>query len=128
MMTSSRKTNREVTAMKKRLVSFMIVSMFLIGPAVYAVLSFNTAALGADVQYSGLVIKVDPDAQQVVVKNPQSGGRIRFTITAKTAITFGNEKKSLGDLKPGDAVEVEYVMEGEKYVANKVMMKPSVGK
>lgn len=114
--------------MKKRLVSFMIVATALIGPAVFAVLSFDATVLGADVQYSGLVVKVDPGAQQVVVKNPQSGGRIRFTVTAKTTITSGNEKKSLGDLKPGDAVEVEYVMEGEAYVANKVTLKPSGGK
>ncbi len=114
--------------MKKRLVSFIAAAMVLIGPAVFAVLSFNATVLGADVQYSGLVVKVDVGTQQVVVKNPQSGGRIRFTVTARTAITSGNGKKSLGDLKPGDAVEVEYVMEGEKYVANKMTMKPSGGK
>lgn len=114
--------------MKKRLVSFMIVATVLIGPAVFVVPFFQAAAFGADVQYSGEVVKVDPGAQQVVVKNPQSGGRIRFTVTAKTTITAGNEKKSLGDLKPGNAVDVEYVMEGEKYVANKVTLKPSGGK
>jgi hypothetical protein len=114
--------------MKNRSVSFMMVALLLIGPAVFTISFFHAAAFGAGVQYSGEVVKVDPGAQQVVVKNPQSGGRIRFTVTAKTSITSGNEKKSLGDLKPGDSVEVEYVMEGEKYIANKVTLKPSGGK
>ncbi|MBI3811246.1 MAG: hypothetical protein HY283_03440 [Nitrospirae bacterium] len=114
--------------MKNRSVSFRMVALLLIGPAVFAVSLFQAAAFGADVQYSGEVVKVDTGAQQVVVKNPQSGGRIRFTVTAKTAISSGNDKKSLGDLRPGNAVDVEYVMEGDKYVANKVMLKPSSGK
>jgi len=114
--------------MNKRLLSIILVATALIGPGVFAVLSFHSTALGADIQYSGLVVKVDQGMRQVVIKNPQSGGRIRFTLTDKTEIRYGNDKKSLGDLKSGDAVEVEYEMVSDKYVANKVILKPAGGK
>jgi hypothetical protein len=114
--------------MKNQYRIFGIAAFFLIGSWIFGFPGFATPAFGAEVQYSGQVVKVDPAAHTVIVKNPQSGGRLKFIVTDKTAISSGGEKKSLGDLKAGDAVEVEYTLDGGKYIANKFMLSPSPGK
>ncbi|HUK55132.1 MAG TPA: hypothetical protein VLY20_00550 [Nitrospiria bacterium] len=105
-----------------------VAASFLIGSAVVAVLILRTPALSADIPYSGQVVKVDAAEHQMIVKNPQSGGRIKFAVTDGTAITAGNEKKRLGDIKAGEAVDIEYALEGSKYIAHKITLKPSGGK
>ncbi len=67
---------------------------------IFAFVAFSALAQTADIQYSGQVVNVDLAAHQVVVKDPQSGGRIRFTMIETTASTSGTDKKSLGDLRP----------------------------
>lgn len=118
---------RKRVTMKNQYRIFAIAAAFVIGPWIFGIPGVATPALGAEIQYSGQVVKVDPAAHTVIVKNPQSGGRLKFIVTDKTAITSGNEKKSLGDLRAGDAVEVEYTLEGGKYIANKLMLGPSPG-
>jgi hypothetical protein len=114
--------------MKNRSRFFAAVAAFLIGPAVVAILVFGTPARSADIPYSGQVVKIDAAEHSVIVKNPETGGRLKFIVTDGTAITAGNEKKSLGNLKPGEAVNIEYALEGGKYMAHKIMLKPSGGK
>lgn len=97
----------------------------LIGLAAVGVLAFGTPVLSADIPYSGKVFKVDAAQHQMIVKNPASGGRLKFTVPDGAAITAGNEKKTFGDIKPGEAVDIEYAMEGGKYIAHKVVLKPS---
>lgn len=109
--------------MQNRFVSFWAVVTLVISSA-----ALEVRVSGADIPYSGEVVKVDSADHQMVVKNPQSGGRIRFTVTESTAITSGNEKKGLGDIKSGEAVEIEYVLEGGKYIAHKIILKSSGGK
>jgi hypothetical protein len=100
----------------------------LIGSAVFVVLILGTPARSADIPYSGQVVKVDAVGHAVIVKNPDTGGRIKFVVTDGTAITSGTEKKGLGDIKSGESVEIQYAMEGGKYMAHKIMLKPSGGK
>jgi hypothetical protein len=107
--------------------SFRAVVSFLISPAIFAFVAFSALAQTADIQYSGQVVKVDLAAHQVVVKDPQSGGRIRFTVTETTAITSGTDKKSLGDLRPDDAVNIGYVQSGDQYVAHTITLQPPGG-
>ncbi|HET6465188.1 MAG TPA: hypothetical protein VFH55_06230 [Nitrospiria bacterium] len=114
--------------MKNRSRFFAAAAALLIGPAVVAILIFETPAQSADIPYSGQVVKTDAAEHNVIVKNPESGGRIKFVVTNGTAITSGNDKKGLGDIKPGEAVEIEYALEGGKYIAHKIMLKPSGGK
>jgi len=114
--------------MKNRSRIFVTAAALLIASAFFVFPTFGRLALADDIPYSGEVVKVDAAQHQMVVKNPQSGGRIRFTVTESTAITSGNEKKSLGDVKSGEAVEIEYVLESGKYIAHKIMLKPSGGK
>jgi len=114
--------------MKNRSRIFTAAAAFLTVPAIVSVLILGTPARSADIPYSGQVVKVDAAEHNVIVKNPESGGRIKFIVTDGTAITSGNEKKGLGDIKSGEAVEIEYVLEGGKYLAHKIMLKPSGGK
>lgn len=107
---------------------FAAAAAVLIGPAVVAGLVFGTPARSADIPYTGQVVKVDAADHNVIVKNPETGGRLKFIVSDATAITAGNDKKGLGDLKPGESVEIEYALEGGKYMAHKIMLKPSGGK
>lgn len=102
-----------------------IAGFLLIGSWIFGIPVSAPPAFGADIQYSGQVVKVDPAKNNVIVKNPQSGGRLKFVVTDKTTIASGGEKKSLGDFKKGDAVEVEYALEGGIYIAHKIMLKPA---
>jgi hypothetical protein len=115
-------------SMKNRPRFFATAVSLLTGSAVVSVLIFGTPARSADIPYSGQVVKVDAAEHNVIVKNPELGGRIKFIVTDGTAITSGNEKKSLGDVKAGESVEIGYVLEGGKYIAHKIMLKPSGGK
>jgi len=114
--------------MKNRSRFFAAAAAFLSGSAILAILMIATPARSADIPYSGQVVKVDATEHSVVVKNPETGGRIKFVVTDGTSITSGNEKKGLGDIKPGEAVEIEYDLEGGKYIAHKSALKPSGGK
>jgi len=102
-----------------------IAGFLLIGWSIVGIPVSMPPAFGADIEYSGQVVKVDPAKNNVIVKNPQSGGRLKFVVTDKTTIASGGEKKALGDLKSGDGVEVEYALEGGKYIAHKIMLKPA---
>jgi hypothetical protein len=99
--------------------------ILLSAAALLAALTLDLPAWGGDVSYSGQVLKVDPAQHQMIVKNPQSGGRLKFTVTEATAIISGGDKKSLGDIKSGEAVDIEYALEGGKYIAHKIMLNPS---
>ena len=114
--------------MKNRSRIFVTAAALLIASAFIVFPTFGRLGLAADIPYSGQVVKVDAAEHNVIVKNPESGGRIKFSVTDGTAITSGNEKKGLGDLKPGEAVDIEYALEGGKYIAHKIMLKPSGGK
>jgi len=86
---------------------FATAASLLIVSAVFVVLIFETPAQSADIPYSGQVVKVDAAGHNVIVKNPETGGRIKFVVTDGTAITSGAEKKGLGDIKSGESVEIQ---------------------
>jgi len=111
--------------MKYRARFSVSAAALLAASALLAAVMLDPPARGADIPYAGQVLKVDPAQRQMIVKNPQSGGRLKFTVTEDTAITAGGERKSLGDIKSGEAVDIEYALEGGKYIAHKIMLKPS---
>ena len=103
---------------------FKTGAAFLISPVIMAIFALGAAAQTPDLQYSGLVVQVDLAGHQVVVNDPQAGSRIRFTVTETTMITSGTDKKSLGDIKPDDSVEIGYVQVGDQYIADTIAINP----
>jgi hypothetical protein len=128
MMKSHTTVRQEDATMKIGARFLLSAAALLAGSTLLATLMLDLTAWGADISYSGQVLKVDPAQHQMIVKNTQSGGRLKFTVTEGTAITSEGNKKSLGDIKSGEAVDIEYALEGGKYIAHKIMLKPSAEK
>ena len=76
-------------------------------------------------QYPGVVVKVDTGNSYIVVMNPKTGGRFRFTITEKTDVTENEDFKNITDLVPGTPVIVDYEQSGENYIARRIVIQPS---
>lgn len=81
----------------------------------------------AELSYPGVVVKVDHPNHSVVVKNPQTGSRLRFVVSDQTPVTLGGALKSVADLPPGTEVVVEYEIVGERYEARRIAIKTSGG-
>ena len=80
---------------------------------------------GSD-QYFGVLVKVDVSNSYIVVMNPRSGGRFRFSITEKTAILENEASKDVADLKAGTPVIIEYDLSGENYIAHRILIQQAV--
>jgi len=76
-------------------------------------------------QYPGVVVKLDLGNSYVVVMNPQTGGRLRFSLTEKTAVTDKENLKEITDLVPGAPVVVEYEQSGDRYIARHISIQPA---
>lgn len=87
-----------------------------------ALLIASGAAAAEREPYRGIVVKADATTQSVVVKNAQTGGRIRFAITPNTLISEANQMKTAADLVAGAQVSVEYVQVEEKYEAQRIVI------
>ena len=76
-------------------------------------------------QYPGVVVKVDTGNSYIVVMNPRTGGRFRFTITEKTDVMENEESKDITDLAAGALVIVDYEQSGEQYIARRISIQPA---
>lgn len=81
---------------------------------------FASTALAQTERYQGVVVKADPTTHSLVVKNAQTGGRFRFSVTPNTLILLGNQTKTLPDVIPGSEVAVDYIRVAEKYQAQRI--------
>ena len=71
-------------------------------------------------KYSGVVEKVDAAKKDFSVKSGE--GEMMFSWTDKTKITEGQKALSFTDLKKGQEVTVEYTKEGDKSVAQLIIV------
>ena len=71
-------------------------------------------------RYFGVMVKVDPANSYIVVMNPNSGGRFRFTISENTKVSAEETGLAVVDLKMGTPVIVEYEWTGDNYTAHSI--------
>jgi len=101
----------EVKKMKKTIaILFSLVLMF----------AFTTVALAASV--TGEVLAVDANAKTLTVKGPKKG-EVALSVTEKTKVVEGTEKKSLEDVKVGNKVSATYTEAEGKNTASKIEIK-----
>jgi len=99
--------------------SILVTLLFLI------IMIPNSPILAGLDQYPGVVVKVDTGNSYIVVMNPKTGGRFRFTITEKTDVTENEDFKNITDLVPGTPVIVDYEQSGEQYTARRISIQPA---
>lgn len=86
---------------------------------------FTTAVVGAAEEKgatqtkTGTVKKVDTDAKQIVV---MAARKLTFTITDNTKIQQLDKPVKLSDIKVDANVAVEYVKDGDKRTAKKIVL------
>lgn len=92
----------------------LLVSMFLV------IFCPRAAAVHAQggTDFKGTVL-TDPAAGKLVVKKDEGGTRFTFVVNEKTQF-MGSGLTSVADIKKGDHIIVNYVMNGSQYVAQKV--------
>jgi hypothetical protein len=69
--------------------------------------------------FAGTVVMVDVASGKFGVKKEGGGSRFTFVVNEKTQFG-GPDLRSLGDVKPGTLVTVNYSVKGSQYIANKV--------
>ncbi len=70
----------------------------------------------------GEVTAVDPAANSITIKSKKQ--EVQLTVTDKTKVMIGKDKKSLADVKVGDAAVAKYKKEGDKNVATSINVTP----
>jgi Cu/Ag efflux protein CusF len=70
----------------------------------------------------GEVTAVDPAANSITIKSKKQ--EVQLTVTDKTKVMIGKEKKSLADVKVGDAAVAKYKKEKDKNVATSINVTP----
>lgn len=68
--------------------------------------------------FKGIVL-ADPAAGKLIVKKDDGGTRFTFVVNEKTQF-MGSGLTSVADLKKGDRVIVNYVVNGSQYVAQTI--------
>jgi hypothetical protein len=76
-------------------------------------------------KFSGMVEKVDPATQDVLVQFHKE--KMTFSLTDKTKITEGKKELPFSDLKKGMWASVEYKKEGNKLMASAVSVSSPKG-
>ena len=70
--------------------------------------------------YSGIVEKYDAATKTLTIKKKDKQGE--FVITDESAVELNKAKADISAVAPGQKVEVEFVMDGAKKVAQKVKL------
>jgi hypothetical protein len=70
--------------------------------------------------YSGVVEKYDAATKTLTIKKKDKQGE--FVITDESAVELNKAKADISAVAPGQKVEVEFVMDGAKKVAQKVKL------
>lgn len=70
----------------------------------------------------GEVTAVDPATNSLTIKSKKQ--EVQLSVTDKTKIMIGKEKKSLADVKVGDAATAKYKKEKDKNVATSINVTP----
>lgn len=76
---------------------------------------------------SGEVMAIDAKASTLTVKGPKKGDVV-VSVTDKTKIMSGKDKKTLADIKAGDKVKVAYTEAEGKNTASSVTIEPAAAK
>lgn len=73
----------------------------------------------------GEVTAVDPAANSLIIKSKRQ--EVQLTVTDKTKVMIGKEKKTLADVKVGDSATARYKKEKDKNVATSINVTPKEG-
>lgn len=95
-------------------------TLVLLLSALLVIVCADAAAVYAQggTDFKGTVL-ADPAAGKLIVKKDEGGTRFTFVVNEKTQF-MGSGLTSVADLKKGDRVIVNYVVNGSQYVAQKV--------
>ena len=107
------------------MVLYSRVGLIFLATVLVLVVTGSAITAGSD-QYFGVLVKVDTSNSYIVVMDPRSGSRFRFSITEKTVFVENEERKNVEDLEIGTPVIVEYDLSGENYVAHRVLIQQTV--
>ncbi|MBI2372145.1 MAG: hypothetical protein HYV08_18260 [Deltaproteobacteria bacterium] len=75
-------------------------------------------------QATGVVAKAAADSLTIKRKVKGEEKELTFSVTAKTSVRMGKEKKAIGDVKEGERVTVRYVEDDGKMTARSVTISP----
>jgi hypothetical protein len=97
----------------------LLVSVFLV------IFCPRAAAVHAQggTDFKGTVL-ADPAAGKLIVKKDEGGTRFTFVVNEKTQF-IGSGLKTVADIKKGDHVIVNYVVNGSQYIAQTVSAIPT---
>lgn len=70
----------------------------------------------------GEVTQVDSAKNTITIKSKKQ--EVELTVTDKTKVMIGKEKKSLADVKAGDEAEARYKKEKDKNIATSINVTP----
>lgn len=101
----------------KRFVTLTVLGMMMLGLSTTAISAADEK--GAGQTKTGTVKKVDVDAKQIVV---MAARELTFTITDSTSIQQHGKAMKLSDIKVDANVSVEYVKDGDKRTAKKIVI------
>lgn len=76
-------------------------------------------------QATGVVAKAAPDSVTIKRKVKGQEQELTFSVTDKTSVRMGKEKKAAGDIKEGERVTVRYVEEDGKMTARSITISPA---
>ncbi|MBI3076557.1 MAG: hypothetical protein HYY85_06135 [Deltaproteobacteria bacterium] len=76
-------------------------------------------------QATGVVAKAAADSLTIKRKVKGQEQELTFSVTDKTSVRMGKEKKAIGDVKEGERVTVRYVEDDGKMTARSVTISPA---
>lgn len=106
-------------------ISAASVAGFSILAILLSLLMSGRHVLGGLDRYTGVVVQLDIDNHSLLVMNPRTGVRARFSIREKTAVMENESTKDITDLVPGTLVIVDYEQSGEQYAARRISIQPA---
>lgn len=116
----------------KKVVAFVIVMLFTLTVLAFAQQATQPAPAApaekkAPTSYlsvKGEVTAVDPAMNTITIKSKKQ--EVQLTVTDKTKVLIGKEKKSLADVKVGDAAIARYKKENGKNIATSINVTPKM--
>lgn len=110
----------------RKLVALAVMVFFVFSAAIaFAEEAQPAPAKKAPAKYlsvKGEVTAVDPATQSITIKSKKQ--EVQLTVTEKTKVMIGKEKKSLADVKVGDTAVAKYKKEKDKNVATSINVTP----
>ncbi len=112
----------------KRIIALLTVALFILAAGISFAEQATQPAPAPEkapakyLSVKGEVTAVDPATNSLTIKSKKQ--EVQLTVTDKTKVMIGKEKKSLADVKVGDTAVAKYKKEKDKNVATSINVTP----